>query len=73
MPAGYAAAQCVGAFLAGALVYLVYWEALDAFDGGQRQVRRGGLLVAPCVIGLLVAPFSIWRSGLAPCCLELAL
>jgi MIP family channel proteins len=34
----YLAAQFCGAFLAAALVYVVYREALDAFDGGVRQV-----------------------------------
>jgi MIP family channel proteins len=34
----YAVAQTVGAFLASAVVYLVYREALDAFDGGLRAV-----------------------------------
>ena len=34
----FIAAQFVGAFVASALVYLTYAEALDAFDGGQRQV-----------------------------------
>jgi MIP family channel proteins len=34
----YALAQTVGAFLASAVVFLVYREALDAFDGGLRAV-----------------------------------
>jgi len=34
----YMAAQCVGAFLASAVVYVTYREALDHFDGGVRQV-----------------------------------
>jgi MIP family channel proteins len=34
----YAVAQTLGAFLASALVFLVYREALDAFDGGLRTV-----------------------------------
>lgn len=34
----YWAAQLAGAFAASAVVYLVYREALDHFDGGARQV-----------------------------------
>jgi MIP family channel proteins len=34
----YAVAQTLGAFLASAVVFLVYREALDAFDGGLRAV-----------------------------------
>lgn len=34
----YVAAQLVGAFLAALVVYLTYREALDAFDGGVRQI-----------------------------------
>jgi MIP family channel proteins len=34
----YAAAQLVGAFVASAVVYVTYREALTAFDGGVRQV-----------------------------------
>ena len=34
----YAAAQTLGAFLASAVVYLTYREALDAFDQGVRAV-----------------------------------
>jgi MIP family channel proteins len=34
----YAIAQTVGAFLASAVVYLTYREALDAFDSGLRAV-----------------------------------
>lgn len=34
----FAVAQTVGAFLASAVVYLTYREALDAFDGGVRAV-----------------------------------
>jgi len=34
----YAVAQTLGAFLASAVVYLTYREALDAFDGGLRAV-----------------------------------
>jgi MIP family channel proteins len=36
--APYAAAQTAGAFVASAVVYLTYLEALDNFDGGVRQV-----------------------------------
>jgi MIP family channel proteins len=38
----YIAAQFAGAFVASAVVFLTYREALDAFDGGVRQV--GGAL-----------------------------
>src|SRR6187549_2973125 len=34
----YAVAQTAGAFVASAVVYLAYHEALAAFDGGVRQV-----------------------------------
>src|SRR5438105_7411302 len=34
----YAAAQLAGAFVASAVVYLTYREALTAFDGGMRHV-----------------------------------
>lgn len=34
----YLAAQLAGAFVASALVYGVYYEALNHFDGGQRMV-----------------------------------
>lgn len=34
----YVAAQCAGAFLASAVVFVTYREALDHFDGGVRQV-----------------------------------
>jgi MIP family channel proteins len=34
----YIAAQLIGAFLASAVVYATYHEALDAFDGGHRAV-----------------------------------
>ncbi len=36
--APYLAAQFAGAFVASAVVYLTYHEALNAFDGGARQV-----------------------------------
>lgn len=36
--APYVLAQFAGAFLAAAVVYLTYVDALDAFDGGIRQV-----------------------------------
>src|SRR5436853_2079649 len=34
----YAVAQIAGAFVASMVVYLTYYEALNAFDGGVRQV-----------------------------------
>ncbi len=34
----YSVAQLAGAFVASAVVFLTYHEALDAFDGGVRQV-----------------------------------
>jgi MIP family channel proteins len=37
--APYIAAQLLGAFAGAALVYMNYAEALDAFDGGLRQVQ----------------------------------
>jgi MIP family channel proteins len=36
--APYVAAQMAGAFVASAVVFVTYHEALDAFDGGVRQV-----------------------------------
>jgi MIP family channel proteins len=36
--APYVTAQVAGAFVASAVVYATYYEALDAFDGGTRQV-----------------------------------
>src|SRR5438477_1845890 len=36
--APYVAAQLVGAFVASAVVFVTYHEALAAFDGGVRQV-----------------------------------
>jgi MIP family channel proteins len=36
--APYAIAQTAGAFVAAAVVYFTYFEALAAFDGGMRQV-----------------------------------
>jgi MIP family channel proteins len=36
--APYAVAQLTGAFIASAVVYITYREALSAFDGGVRQV-----------------------------------
>jgi MIP family channel proteins len=36
--APYAAAQMIGAFAASAVVYATYHEALNAFDGGVRQI-----------------------------------
>lgn len=37
----YTLAQVAGAFVASALVYGTYYEALNDFDGGQRQVIGG--------------------------------
>ena len=34
----YSLAQCAGAFAASALVYLAYFDALNSFNGGVRQV-----------------------------------
>jgi MIP family channel proteins len=34
----YVLAQCAGAFVASIVVYLTYYEALNAFDGGVRHV-----------------------------------
>lgn len=39
----YVLAQLVGAFVASAVVYLTYREALQAFDGGVRQVPGEGM------------------------------
>src|SRR3954452_20481701 len=37
----YTVAQVAGAFVASAVVYLTYHEAIDVFDGGVRQVLGG--------------------------------
>src|SRR5262245_1685815 len=37
--APFIAAQMAGAFVASAVVYLTYYEAFTAFDGGVRQVE----------------------------------
>jgi len=34
----YVTAQCLGAFIASAVVFVTYREALTAFDGGARQI-----------------------------------
>lgn len=34
----YTAAQAAGSFAASVVVYVTYWEALNAFDGGVRQI-----------------------------------
>jgi glycerol uptake facilitator-like aquaporin len=32
--------EFIGAFIAGALVFGTYYDAINRFDGGVRQVRR---------------------------------
>jgi MIP family channel proteins len=39
----YIVAQLAGAFVASAVVYLTYHEALQAFDGGVRQIPGAGV------------------------------
>lgn len=34
----YVIGQLFGAFLGAALVYLVYWQQFEMFDGGRRQI-----------------------------------
>jgi MIP family channel proteins len=53
--APYAAAQTAGAFAASAVVFVTYYEALSAFDGGVRQV--GGTLGTAGIWATYPQPF----------------
>ena len=58
----YAVAQTIGAFVASAVVYAVYHEALTAFDGGVRQV--GGALGTAGIWATYPQPFlSVFPGG----------
>jgi MIP family channel proteins len=60
--APYIAAQFAGAFLASALVYVTYREALDRFDGGIRQI--GGSLGTAGIWATYPQPFlSVFPGG----------
>jgi MIP family channel proteins len=59
----YVGAQFVGAFLASALVYATYREALDRFDGGIRQVT--GALGTAGIFATYPQPFlSAFPGGI---------
>src|SRR4029077_4994866 len=55
----YIAAQTAGAFVAAAVVFLTYHDALNHFDGGVRQVSG-----APGTGGLFAAYPQAWLSTL---------
>jgi MIP family channel proteins len=58
----YAAAQTIGAFVASAVVYAVYHEALAAFDGGVRHVS--GALGTAGIWATYPQPFlSVFPGG----------
>jgi MIP family channel proteins len=60
--APYIAGQFVGAFLASALVYVTYREALDRFDGGVRQI--GGAVGTAGIWATYPQPFlSVFPGG----------
>ena len=59
----YIAAQFAGAFLASALVFITYREALDRFDGGVRQI--GGALGTAGIWATYPQPFLSARSRAA--------
>src|SRR5215211_510781 len=59
----YIAAQFAGAFLASALVFITYREALDRFDGGVRQI--GGALGTAGIWATYPQPFlSAFPGGI---------
>jgi MIP family channel proteins len=58
----YAAAQTAGAFVASALVFLTYHDALVAFDGGVRQVQ--GELGTAGIFATYPQPFLSTIGGL---------
>jgi MIP family channel proteins len=59
----YVAAQFAGAFLASALVFITYREALDRFDGGVRQI--GGALGTAGIWATYPQPFlSAFPGGI---------
>jgi MIP family channel proteins len=59
----YIAAQFAGAFLASALVFITYREALDRFDGGVRQI--GGALGTAGIWATYPQPFlSTFPGGI---------
>jgi MIP family channel proteins len=58
----YATAQLAGAFVASALVYVTYREALAAFDGGVRQVS--GELATAGIWATYPQPFLSLAGGL---------
>jgi aquaporin-7 len=58
----YVAAQCAGAFVASAVVYVTYREAFDHFDGGVRQIT--GPLATAGIFATYPQPFlSVFPGG----------
>lgn len=58
----FAAAQTAGAFAAAAVVFLIYREAFDAYDGGIRQVQ--GALGTAGIFATYPQPFLSLAGGL---------
>jgi MIP family channel proteins len=58
----YIAAQVAGAFVASAVVFLTYHEALSAFDGGLRQIQ--GELGTAGIFATYPQPFLSTMGGL---------
>jgi MIP family channel proteins len=58
----YAAAQVAGAFVASAVVFLIYRDALIAFDGGVRQVQ--GATGTAGIFATYPQPFLSTMGGL---------
>lgn len=58
----FIAAQMAGAFAGAALVYVTYAEALDAFDGGVRQVQ--GAAATAGIFATYPQPFLSLGGGL---------
>ena len=58
----YAASQVAGAFVASAVVFLTYQEALGAFDGGVRQVQ--GATGTAGIFATYPQPFLSTMGGL---------
>jgi len=70
--APYGAAQIAGAFVASAVVYATYREALNAFDGGVRRVLgpqgTAGIFATYPQPFLSAFPAGSWIRSSAPRC-----